>query len=85
MTALARVGATLPEGAELLGLALGQMLEAELVEPHGPIEIRVFGRAEAARALLEMGIDTSGRSPAATFLLDHLDGVLVVAYAEEPG
>lgn len=84
MTRLAaRIGATLPDGADLLGQALAQMLEAELrAEPHGPIEIQVFGRLEAADVFLDMALEAPGGSPAAAFLEAHRDGVLVVAAAE---
>lgn len=77
----ARVGATLPAGAELLGPAVAQALDAELVdEPHGPIEIRVFAGARAQVAMEDIGLTPD--SPARAFLVGHPDGVLVVAMAE---
>lgn len=77
----ARVGATLPAGAELLGPAVAQALDAELVdEPHGPIEIYVFAGDPARAAMEEIGLTPD--SPARAFLVGHPEGVLVVATAE---
>ncbi len=77
----ARVGATLPAGAEELGAMVAAALKGELAEEaHGPIEVLVFPHEQATGAMADMGMPPD--SPARRFLDQYPGGVLVAALAE---